>query len=87
VKSVKKLVGITLVGLLTVIPLGFPKASSDLSLRWDERGRLILPDGYTRMTDEEYLVWFCNKYPNRCEEKAAGILPEEDYSRNGGGGI
>lgn len=86
-RNVKKLMGIVLVGLLTVIPLGFPSASSELSLRWDSDGRVILPDGYKRLTDEEFLSWYCSTYPDKCEMRfVKRSLPDDNYPGDGGGG-
>lgn len=86
-RSVKTLVAAFLVGSLVVIPLKFPSASSDFLLRWDNYGKLILPEGYRRMSDEEFMAWFCENFPDRCILNKFGIpQPNEEFSGDGGGG-
>ena len=85
-RSVKTLVAAFLVGSLVVIPLKFPSASSDFLLRWDNHGKLILPDGYRTLTDKEFMEWFCKEFPDRCIiQKRSLTQPDESYPGDGGG--
>ena len=68
-RSDRKFMATVLVGLLTVIPLGLPQASSEFVVRHDDAGRLILPDGYRKLTNAEFMDWYCNLYPDRCTLK------------------
>jgi hypothetical protein len=86
VRSVKKFLGIILVGLLTVIPLGFPSASSVVSMQWDDSGKLILPDGYRMMSDTEYMAWYCQEYPDDCEMRMQAARTQADINPGDGGG-
>lgn len=85
-RSVKTLVAAFLVGSLVVIPLRFPSASSDILLRWDNYGKLILPEGYRTMTDEEFMTWFCETFPERCIMYKLDVSqPDKGFPGDGGG--
>ena len=85
-RSVIKPLGIGLVALLTVIPLGFPTAQgSGIIWKTDSNGKLIPPKGYKIMTDQEYIEWFCKTYPDKCDEIPYKSRTSDDDFNPGGG--